>query len=127
MFTQVLASAKLAKAEMVRKMTTSDSLSGLMKWLAKEPWRSAFLEVLNHHTGPILEEYDIPDFDEFGGLIGADYAMTLWGCAFEDFLTRDVEGAGEYCRRLSQAPWLERVCRQQGVHGRPQRLGDEPL
>jgi hypothetical protein len=47
-------------------MTTSDSLSGLMKWLAKEPWRGAFLEVLEHHIGPILEEYDIPDFDELG-------------------------------------------------------------
>ena len=79
---------------MVRKMTTSDSLSGLIKWLAKEPWRGAFLEVLEYHTGPILEEYDLPDFDELGGLIGADYAMTLWGCAFEDFLTRNVEGAG---------------------------------
>jgi hypothetical protein len=75
-------------------MTTSDSLSGLMKWLAKEPWRGAFLEVLEHHIGPILEEYDIPNFDELGGLIGVDYAMTLWGCAFEDFLTREVEGAG---------------------------------
>ena len=75
-------------------MTTSDSLSGLMKWLAKEPWRGAFLEVLEHHTEPILEEYDIPDFDELGGLIGVDYAMTLWGCAFEDFLTQEVEGAG---------------------------------
>ena len=75
-------------------MTTSDSLSGLMKWLAKEPWRGAFLEVLEHHIGPILEKYDIPDFDELGGLIGVDYAMTLWGCAFEDFLTQEVEGAG---------------------------------
>jgi hypothetical protein len=75
-------------------MTASDSLSGLMKWLAKEPWRGAFLEVLEHHTEPVLEEYDIPDFDELGGLIGVDYAMTLWGCAFEDFLTQDVEGAG---------------------------------
>jgi len=65
-----------------------------MKWLAKEPWRGAFLEVLEHHIGPILEEYDIPDFDELGGLIGVDYAMTLWGCAFEDFLTQEVEGAG---------------------------------
>jgi hypothetical protein len=65
-----------------------------MKWLAKEPWRGAFLEVLEQHTQLILEEYDIPDFDELSGLIGIDDAMTLWGCAFEDFLTRDVEGAG---------------------------------
>ena len=75
-------------------MAVSHSLSGLMKWLAKEPWHGAFLEVLGQHTGPILDEYDIPDFDELCGLIGAGHAMTLWGCAFEDFLTQDVEGAG---------------------------------
>ncbi len=77
-----------------RTMPSSDSVSGLMKWVAKDPWRDAFLEVLDHHIGRALDEHDIPDFDELGGLIGPDWAMTLWGCAFEDFLTKDVEGAG---------------------------------
>ena len=91
-------------------MTPSDSLSGLIKWLAKEPWRTAYLGVLDDHIGPILEAHEIPDFDELGGLIGLDYAMTLWGCAFEDFLTRDVEGAGfivdDYLKRRG---WKESV------------------
>lgn len=78
----------------VRTMTSSSSLSGLMKWLAKDPWRDAFLDMLDHHIAGALDDYDITDFDELGGLIGSDWAMTLWGCAFEDFLTQNVEGAG---------------------------------
>jgi hypothetical protein len=75
-------------------MPSSDSLSGLIKWLAKDPWRGGFLDVLDRHIGRVLDEQGIPDFDELGGLIGSDWAMTLWGCAFEDFLTKDVDGAG---------------------------------
>lgn len=89
-------------------MPASNSLSGLMKWLAKDPWRDAFLDVLDHHTGRALDEQDISDFDELGGLIGPDWTMTLWGCAFEDFLTQEVEGAGnivdDYLKRRS---WKE--------------------
>lgn len=75
-------------------MPSSDYLSGLIKLVAKEPWRGAFEEQLEHHIASVLDEYDIQNFDELGGLIGAHWAMTLWGCAFEDFLTKDVEGAG---------------------------------
>ena len=75
-------------------MPSSDTLSGLIKWLAKEPWRGGFLDVLDRHIGRVLDEQGIPDFDELGGLIGSDWAMTLWGCAFEDFLTKDVDGTG---------------------------------
>ncbi len=90
----VITSTMLGVANGIRTMPSSDSLSGLMKWLAKEPWRGAFLDVLDRHVGRALDEHDISDFDELGGLIGLDWAMTLWGCAFEDFLTKDVEGAG---------------------------------
>ena len=75
-------------------MPSSHSFSGLMKWLAGDAWRQAFLNVLDRHIGSVLDEHDIPNFDELGGLIDPHWAMTLWGCAFEDFLTMDVEGAG---------------------------------
>jgi hypothetical protein len=84
----------LIEVEVAPKMSTSDSVAGLIKWLSKEPWRDAFLEVLEHHTGLILEEQDISSFDELGGLIGVDWATTVWVSAFEDLLTREVEGAG---------------------------------
>ncbi len=81
-------------ANVARVMESSKSLSGLMKWLAKDPWRGGFLDVLDRHIGKVLDEQDIPDFDELGGLIDLHWAMTLWGCAFEDFLTKHVDGAG---------------------------------
>lgn len=43
----------------------------------RDDW-GAFMDVLEHHIGRILDEHDIPDFDEFSGLIGPDWAMTLW-------------------------------------------------
>lgn len=75
-------------------MPSAHSLNGLMKWLAKEPWRAAFEELLDDHVGSVLDELGLQSFDELGGLIDAHWAMTLWGCAFEDFLTKEVEGAG---------------------------------
>ena len=93
-FPGVITLTMLGVANGICTMPSSDSLSGLMKWVTKDPWRDAFLEVLDHHIGRVLDEHDISDFDELGGLIGPDWAMTLWVCAFEDFLTKDVEGAG---------------------------------
>ncbi|MDH3582434.1 MAG: hypothetical protein OEM91_17645, partial [Hyphomicrobiales bacterium] len=75
-------------------MPSAHSLNGLMKWLAKEPWRAAFEELLDDHVRSVLDEHDLQSFDELGGLIDAHWAMILWGCAFEDFLTKEVEDAG---------------------------------
>jgi hypothetical protein len=74
-------------------MPSSDALSGLIKWLRREPWGNAFGELLERHLGPACSKADVP-LDELSGVIGDHWAMTLWGCAFEDFLTREVEGAG---------------------------------
>jgi hypothetical protein len=99
-------------------MPSSNSLSGLMKWLAKDPWRNAFLDVLDRHIGRALDEHGIADFDELGGLIGSEWAMTLWGCAFEDFLTKNVEGAGnivdDYLKRRG---WKEAAANQAYMAG----------
>lgn len=75
-------------------MRSAHSLAGLMKWLAREPWRDAFAELLEHHVTSVLDEYELENFDELAGLIDPHWLMTLWGCAFEDFLTTEVEGAG---------------------------------
>ena len=74
-------------------MPSSDTLSGLIKWLRREPWADAFEELLERHLGPACDKADVP-VDDLGDVIGEHWAMTLWGCAFEDFLTREVEGAG---------------------------------
>lgn len=75
-------------------MVSSNLVSGLIKWLAKDPWRDAFRGVLDEHVGPILDAYDLSEFDDLAGLIDVHWTMTVWGCAFEDFLSRDIPGAG---------------------------------
>ena len=75
-------------------MPSSHSLAGLMKWLTREPWRDAFADVLEQHVAGPCEAAGIESIEELGEHVGAHWATTLWGCAFEDFLTRDVEGAG---------------------------------
>ena len=99
-------------------MSSSHSLSGLMKWLASDPWRDAFLNVLDRHTGSVLEEYDFSNFDELGGLIDSHWAMTLWGCAFEDFLTIDVEDAGKIVDDyLKRRGWKETARNREYMSG----------
>jgi hypothetical protein len=64
-----------------------------MKWLRREPWGDAFGDLLERHLGPACDKADVP-FEELSEVIGDHWAITVWGCAFEDFLTREVEGAG---------------------------------
>ena len=75
-------------------MPSSHSLVGLMKWLSRDPWRDAFADMLEQHVAGPCEAVDIASIEELGERVGAHWATTLWGCAFEDFLTREVEDAG---------------------------------
>jgi len=75
-------------------MASSTSVSGLIKWLAKDPWRDAFLGVLDEHVGSVLDDHGLLQFDDLAGLIDVHWTMTVWGCAFEDFLTQDIPGTG---------------------------------
>jgi hypothetical protein len=90
--------------------SSSDSLSGLIKWLGREEWRVSFEEVLHQHLGPACETAGI-EFDEIAEILGDHHFMMLWACAFEDFLTRDCEPDGrnivdDYLKRRG---WKESV------------------
>jgi len=74
-------------------MLGNHSLSGLMKWLTHEEWHEPFADVLDLHLGPACHDYEV-DFEDIAEVIGDHAAMTLWGCAFEDFLTQAVEPDG---------------------------------
>lgn len=75
-------------------MPASHDLKGLMKFLARDEWRGCFVEVFDDHFGPVLEAGDM-EFDELADILSDDWAMTLWGCAFEDFLTQDFDVPGD--------------------------------
>jgi hypothetical protein len=72
-------------------MASAHSLQGLMKWLTREEWRDRFAEVYDNHLLPACEQTGL-DVDEVVTLLGEDWFMTTaWGCAFEDFLTRESD------------------------------------
>ncbi|MCB8835849.1 hypothetical protein [Aurantimonas sp. VKM B-3413] len=68
-------------------MNSGHELAGLMKFVGRPEWAEAFEDVLAEHFAMALEAFDL-DYDEIPDLLGEHWAGTLWGCAFEDFLTR---------------------------------------
>ncbi|TIO81682.1 MAG: hypothetical protein E5X74_27990 [Mesorhizobium sp.] len=89
-------------------MPASHDLKGLMKFLAREEWRGCFEQVFDDHFGPVLEAGDM-EFDDLAEILSDDWAMTLWGCAFEDFLTQefDVDGGNIVDEYLKRRGWKE--------------------
>ena len=89
-------------------MPTSHDLKGLMRFRAREEWRECFDEVFYDHFGPVLDAGDM-DFEDIAEILGDVWAMTLWGCAFEDFLTHDfdVEGGNIVDEYLKRRGWKE--------------------
>ncbi|RUW61045.1 hypothetical protein [Mesorhizobium sp. M7A.F.Ca.US.008.03.1.1] len=84
-------------------MPTSHDLKGLTKFLGRDEWRDCFEEVFDDHLGPVLDD-DGMEFEDLAEILGDSWAMTLWGCAFEDFLTQDFDVGGvnivdEYLKR----------------------------
>nr|WP_319022909.1 hypothetical protein [Mesorhizobium sp. B4-1-4] len=79
-----------------------------MKFLDRDEWRGCFEEVFDEHFGPVLEVGDA-EFEDLAEVIGDDWAMILWGCAFEDFLTQDfdVEGGNIVDEYLKRRGWKE--------------------
>lgn len=74
-------------------MKTGHDLSGLMRFAGRERWRGPLQEAMSDHVGPAMEQFDL-EFEEIGGLLGDHWAGVLFGCAFEDLLTRNFEPGG---------------------------------
>ncbi len=85
-------------------------LGDLIKWTARDEWRPRIDDVMAEHFGPAIEAFGL-EFEEIDDALGGNWGQTLWGCAFEDLLTRrfgpENENAVEaYLRRRG---WKERV------------------
>ena len=84
-------------------MRSHGDLAGLIRFLARDDWKSSFEEVLGEHFGPAMQEFDL-EYEAIGAALGGGWDMTLWGVAFEDFLGRQFGPDGrnfvdEYLRR----------------------------
>ena len=73
-------------------MANVSALHGLMKFLNREEWRDAFAETTHEHFFAACKDAGI-DMDQLAGILDHHTAMTLWGCAFEDFLARPLSCA----------------------------------
>lgn len=71
----------------------SFNLNGLIKFLSRDDWSVQFDEVMGDHFWPVMDEFGL-DQQELGEVLGDHWVMTLWGCAFEDFLTLSFEPDG---------------------------------
>ena len=71
-------------------MARGHSLDGLMKWLRPDEWRAAFAEVLDRHLGGACAKAGV-EAEQLPSIIGEHWFTNLWGCAFEDFLSRDLD------------------------------------
>ena len=84
-------------------MRLHGDLTGLIKFLARDDWKSSLEEVMGEHFGPAMQAFDL-EYEAIGAALGGSWDMTLWGVAFEDFLGRQLEPDGrnfidEYLRR----------------------------
>jgi hypothetical protein len=73
---------------------STHSLAGLFKWLAREEWRLPFNATLDRHLRRACDTFRIQT-GEIISVLGENYYMTtVWGCAFEDFLTQETTDRG---------------------------------
>src|SRR3546814_11948529 len=71
-------------------MKRGHDLSGVMKFATSPAWGEHLGEALGDHLGLAMEEFDF-EADELADIVGDHWAGELWGCAFEDLLTRTIE------------------------------------
>lgn len=84
----------------------------------EEEWATRLAAVVDEHFLPALEEFDL-DFDDLTDILGEQLPWTLWGCAFEDFLSRRWEPdrrtvVDVYLKRRG---WSEKVLNRAYIEG----------
>ena len=89
-------------------MASGHSLEGLIKWLHREEWRDRFSETFDAHLLPACEQTGL-EASEVVTTLGEDwFTRTVWGSAFEDFLTREFDnGTNIVDDYLKRRGWKE--------------------
>jgi hypothetical protein len=94
-------------------MANARSLNGLIRWLGRDEWREPFEEVLDRHLLPACEAADV-EVEEVISTLGPDSFMaTVWASAFEDFLTREIDGRNIVDDYLKRRGWKESASTRQ--------------
>ena len=74
-------------------MKRGHDLSGLMKFASSPAWADHLGDALDDHLGPAMAEFDF-GYEDLPDIVGDHWASVLWGCAFEDLVTRTIEPDG---------------------------------
>lgn len=97
-------------------MRSQNNLTGLIKFLGRDNWKSFFEEVMGEHFGPAIQEFEL-EYDAIGAALGGGWDMTLWGVAFEDFLGRQFEGHNFVDEYLRHRGWNESALAKSYMRG----------
>ena len=79
-----------------------------MKWSTRAEWCDQFAEVYDWHLLPACRRTGF-DAEEVVAILGENwFTTTVWGCAFEDFLTREgADGSNVVDDYLKRRGWKE--------------------
>jgi hypothetical protein len=96
-------------------MKFGHDLSGLMQFVHREEWSARFDLLLQDHCGSVLRANHL-EYEDMERVLDDHWSSTLWGCVFEDLLTREFGPKNEnivdtYLRRL------RRLYRKDGAEG----------
>ncbi|MCB2051351.1 MAG: hypothetical protein KDE63_07965, partial [Novosphingobium sp.] len=75
------------------RLKPAHDLSGLIRFADRAPWDEIMADMLSEHIGLACEESGL-DPDAMFELIGDHWQGPVWGCAFEDLLTQELEPDG---------------------------------
>jgi hypothetical protein len=88
-------------------MARRHQLHGLIRWSQRDEWAADFEDVLELHLAPACEAAGV-EVEDLPELIGDDGFMSLWGCAFEDFIAREFgDGSNVIDEYLKRRGWKE--------------------
>lgn len=88
-------------------MKGGHDLSGIMKYAARDEWNTDMAEAVGDHFGLALQEFEL-ELDDIGDILDEHWAATLFGCAFEDLLTRHPDGRNLCDDYLKRRGWAEK-------------------
>jgi hypothetical protein len=83
---------------------THAAIQNITQWARRPEWAALHDDVLQEHIGDVLEKYGFDSADALAGELGqAAFGSSVFGPAFEDFLTREGDNGesivDEYLRR----------------------------
>lgn len=84
-----------------------NDISDLLTFISQDDlWFARLQEVVAEHLMPALEEFDL-DYDDLPEVLGEPWPGVLWGCGFEDFLSRQFEDGNVVDLYLKRRGWNE--------------------